>query len=93
MYENARYHSLEHGAVVTRPQDSFPRRLEIIFDAVYAVMKQYNPEAMSLEKLFFANNKNHGHRGGGSPRGSSCWRPKKRGCPCLNTPPCKLNRR
>ena len=55
--QGGRYHSVEHGAIVTRPEDDFPRRLEIIFDAAYSVMQKYRPQAMSLEKLFFANNK------------------------------------
>ena len=55
--QGGRYHSVEHGAIVTRPEDDFPRRLEIIFDAAYSVMQKYRPQARSLEKLFFANNK------------------------------------
>ncbi|MGN0563924.1 MAG: crossover junction endodeoxyribonuclease RuvC [Candidatus Heritagella sp.] len=55
--QGGRYRSVEHGAIVTRPEDDFPRRLEIIFDAAYSVMQKYRPEALSLEKLFFANNK------------------------------------
>ena len=55
--QGGRYHSVEHGAIVTRPEDDFPRRLEIIFDAAYSVMQKYRPQALSLEKLFFANNK------------------------------------
>ena len=55
--QGGRYHSVEHGAIVTRPEDDFPRRLEIIFDAASSVMQKYRPQALSLEKLFFANNK------------------------------------
>ena len=55
--QGGRYHSVEHGAIVTRPEDDFPRRLEIIFDAAYSMMQKYRPQALSLEKLFFANNK------------------------------------
>ena len=55
--QGGRYHSVEHGAIVTRPEDDFPRRLEIIFDAAYSVMQKYRPQALSLEKLYFANNK------------------------------------
>ena len=55
--QGGRYRSVEHGAIVTRPEDDFPRRLEIIFDAAYSVMQKYRPQALSLEKLFFANNK------------------------------------
>ena len=55
--QGGRHHSVEHGAIVTRPEDDFPRRLEIIFDAAYSVMQKYRPQALSLEKLFFANNK------------------------------------
>ena len=87
--QNARYHSLEHGAVVTRPRDSFPRRLEIIFDAVYAVMKQYNPEAMSLEKLFFANNKTTAI-GVAEARGVILLAAKKAGVPVFEYTPMQV---
>lgn len=55
--QNSRYQPLEHGAIVTRAQEEFPRRLEIISDALASVLEQWKPDAVSIEKLFFQTNK------------------------------------
>lgn len=54
--QNSRYHPLEHGAIVTKAEQEFNRRLEIIYDAVSSVMAKWKPEALSIEKLYFQNN-------------------------------------
>jgi len=51
-----RYQPLEHGAIVTKADDDFNRRLEIIYDSLTTVMEHYKPDAVSIEKLFFQNN-------------------------------------
>lgn len=51
-----RYQPLEHGAIVTKAGENFNRRLEIIYDAVTAVLEKWKPEALAIEKLFFQNN-------------------------------------
>lgn len=51
-----RYQPLEHGAIVTKAGEDFNRRLEIIYDAVTAVLEKWKPEALAIEKLFFQNN-------------------------------------
>lgn len=51
-----RYEPLEHGAVVTKPEEDFSRRLEIIYDSLTSVMEHWKPEAVSIEKLYFQNN-------------------------------------
>lgn len=55
-----RYRTLEHGAITTKAGVDFNRRLEIIYDGVLTVLGQYKPDAMSVEKLFFTNNKTTG---------------------------------
>ena len=54
--QNSRYHPLEYGAIVTKAEESFNRRLEIIYDAASAVMQKWKPDAISMEKLYFQNN-------------------------------------
>ena len=54
--QNSRYQPLEHGAIVTKANDIFVRRLEIIYDALTEVLEKWKPEAVSLEKLYFQNN-------------------------------------
>lgn len=51
-----KYVSKEHGAVLTYPKDHFAKRLEIIFDEINELVKKYNPDAISIEKLYFQNN-------------------------------------
>lgn len=58
--KNNRYRTLEHGAVTTQAGEDFNRRLEIIYDGVSAILAQYKPDAVSVEKLFFTNNKTTG---------------------------------
>jgi crossover junction endodeoxyribonuclease RuvC len=52
-----RYRPMEHGAIVTKAGQPFPRRLEIIADAMTSVLEKYRIDAVSIEKLYFQNNK------------------------------------
>lgn len=56
-FQNNRYQPLEHGAIVTKPQEPFSRRLEILFDALSSVLEKWKPDAVSMEKLYFQTNK------------------------------------
>lgn len=55
-FKAGRYKSLEHGAIVTKAGIEFPRRLEIIYQRLDELIKKYNPDYSSIEKLFFQNN-------------------------------------
>lgn len=55
-----RYRTLEHGAVTTKAGVDFNRRLEIIFDGMTEIFARYHPDAVSVEKLYFSNNKTTG---------------------------------
>lgn len=55
--ENGRFSVLEHGAVVTQAGLDFNRRLEKIYDSLTVLMAHWKPEAISVEKLYFQNNK------------------------------------
>ena len=54
--QGGHYQPLEHGAIVTRAEEDFNRRLEIIYDSLTKVIEQWKPDAVSIEKLFFQNN-------------------------------------
>ena len=58
--KNNRYRTLEHGAVTTKAGEDFNRRLEIIYDNISAILAHYKPDAVSVEKLYFTNNKTTG---------------------------------
>ncbi len=47
---------LNYGAISTPPGVPFPRRLEILFDDMTTLLKETQPEAISIEQLFFGNN-------------------------------------
>lgn len=55
--QNGRFVPLEHGAIVTKAGENFNRRLEIIYDAMTEVLQKWKPDAVSIEKLYFKNNK------------------------------------
>jgi len=47
---------LNYGAISTPPGIPFARRLEILFDDMTVLLKETQPEAVSIEQLFFGNN-------------------------------------
>lgn len=51
------YKALGFGAVETPAHMCFNRRLELIYDELYAIMSRCRPDAMAIEKLFFHSNK------------------------------------
>ena len=55
--EGGRFRPLEHGAVETAAGEDFGRRLEMIFDGISAVLEKWKPDAVSVEKLYFKNNR------------------------------------
>ena len=54
--ERGRYEPLEYGAVVTKAEEDFSRRLEIIYDRIYEISTRWQPQALSIERLDFQNN-------------------------------------
>lgn len=49
-------HHMVHGAISTKPDLPLDQRLHRIFTEVEAIIKEYQPQAASLESLFFARN-------------------------------------
>lgn len=54
--ENGRFQSIEHGAITTKADMEFTKRLSGIYDALALVIERYRPDSVSIEKLFFQNN-------------------------------------
>ena len=48
--------SILYGAVTTQAHTPFNERIEALFDGVDALIKQYKPDAVAMEKLFFNTN-------------------------------------
>lgn len=55
-YIGNRFKLITSGAITTDAGVSFPIRLEKIFDDLTAIITEYNPDAISVEELFFNNN-------------------------------------
>lgn len=55
-YKNNHFMVIDYGAILTDAKTPFNERLEIIFDRLGAIIDEYKPEALSLEKLFYNNN-------------------------------------
>ncbi len=50
------FKSIYHTAIITKPKTSFETRLKILYDGMVEVIRQYQPEVMAIEKLFFNTN-------------------------------------
>lgn len=55
-YENNNFKPLSFGAVTTPAGMPFSDRLQKIYEDLSEIIKKYNPDAMSVEKLFFNTN-------------------------------------
>lgn len=47
---------IEYGAIETESGESPAVRLEVIYDALVDLIKQYSPDVVAVEQLFFARN-------------------------------------
>ena len=54
---NGKYRPIEYGAITTRAGDDFGARLSELFDGMNEILSTYNPDAVAVEKLYFATNK------------------------------------
>jgi len=55
-YEGNKFSVLEHGAITTKASTPLCDRLLLINDALDEIMKKFNPDAVSVEELFFSKN-------------------------------------
>ncbi|MBK9050386.1 MAG: crossover junction endodeoxyribonuclease RuvC [Chloroflexi bacterium] len=49
-------HLVVYGVISTEAGDPIPSRLQLIYGAVQALIKEYKPDAAALEELFFGKN-------------------------------------
>ena len=84
-----RFRTLEHGAVTTKAGVDFNRRLEIIFDGVQDILTRCRPDAVSVEKLYFSNNKTTGI-GVAEARGVILLAAQKAGVPVFEYTPVQV---
>ena len=54
--EGNRLVHIDNGAVFTQSAEDFPQRLEQIFTGLSAVIAQYRPDVVAIEKVFLAKN-------------------------------------
>lgn len=59
-YEKNRFSVVDYGAITTPAGMPFSQRLECIDEEICYILKKYKPEALSMEKLYFTNNKTTG---------------------------------
>lgn len=55
-YEPPRFVPVEYGSIVTQAGTPFEQRLEIIFRRMTELIEKRKPDALSIEKLYYANN-------------------------------------
>lgn len=55
-YKNNHFKTLDYGVIETTAKTELPQRLYIIHDRLSALLKHYQPDAMSVEELFFNTN-------------------------------------
>jgi len=56
-YEKNRFKVVDYGAITTPAGMPFDQRLSNIYDEAMEIMDRTKPEALSMEKLYFQNNK------------------------------------
>ena len=59
-YSGSRFSVKGYGAITTPAGMDFPRRLEMIYRDMQTVLQRYHPDVLSIEKLYFTNNKTTG---------------------------------
>lgn len=55
-YKGNKFTTIEYGAITTLAGTDFCERLNVIFNDLTYVLKQYKPDTMAIEKLFFTTN-------------------------------------
>ncbi len=55
-FDNMRFRPVEYGAITTPAKTLFSDRLDKIFTGITAIIEKYNPDALSIEKLYFNTN-------------------------------------
>ena len=59
-YQKSRFIIRGYGAITTPAGMDFPQGLAMIYEDMNTVLERYHPDVLSIEKLFFTNNKTTG---------------------------------
>ena len=51
-----KYQLIDYGTVKSSPKEAFPKRLLKIYNGVEAVIKEFQPDVISVEEAFYATN-------------------------------------
>lgn len=55
-YEKNKFHVVDFGAITTEAGTPFSNRLNIIYDDIKYILQRTNPDAVSMERLYFQSN-------------------------------------
>ena len=55
-FSGGRYYALDYGAITTDADTPFPQRLQQIYNGLISVIIRNDPDALSIERLYFQNN-------------------------------------
>lgn len=55
-YSGMNFAPVEYGAILTEAHTDFPERLKCIADDMDYILEKFEPDCISIEKLFFTNN-------------------------------------
>ena len=87
--EGSRLICLDYGCVYTKADEDLPARLIQIFDGVSSLIAQYEPDAVSIEELFFNRNVKTALTVGYA-RGVALLAVAKTGCPLYEYTPIQV---
>ncbi|GHU65535.1 crossover junction endodeoxyribonuclease RuvC [Clostridia bacterium] len=54
--DGSHHHMRGYGALITKPTQTMPARLNQLFDGVAELLRIYKPDALAFEELFFSKN-------------------------------------
>ncbi len=55
-YNGNHFKTLDYGAITTDSKVKMPNRLETIYDSLHSKLKEFKPDAVAIEELFFNKN-------------------------------------
>ena len=59
-YRDSRFAIKGYGSITTPAGMDFPQRLRMIYQDMNTILQRYHPDVLSIEKLYFTNNKTTG---------------------------------
>ncbi|MBU4561438.1 crossover junction endodeoxyribonuclease RuvC [bacterium] len=54
--KKGKHKALGYGCIKTTPKTPFPQRLKIIYQELGKIIREYSPDVVAMEQLFFARN-------------------------------------